>query len=426
MILRFGVENYRCFRDRVELSFVSTARKDEPSYRLTSPGVRHGVLPVVGVWGANASGKSSLLWALRELQGLVARSFVALPPDQAIPSTPWMMATGADAPPTTLDIDVLVDGLRHHYGFSYRAAGVEQEWLYEWPGSRRRVLFHRDQTQGNPWYLGPGLGNRRGLRQVVQATRANSLFLSAAAQHNHARLGAVAAAITSAIALPTDVPLVDLQAPLFAPGAALLKPEQRAVVLSLLGAADLGVVDMRHEEHPGIVHFRDGSVGVPAASTNRLRLPILAHRGPGDGVPWEVPPPLESLGTKMLLFRLNDILPRLLGGGLLLLDEIDSSLHPDLCAELIGLFTDPATNPNGAQLLFATHSRDLLQGLRTDEVVLVEKDREGVAGLHAASDFRGLRTRDDLRRAHADGRIGGVPLLGDLRGAIAEAVRRGP
>jgi predicted ATPase len=103
----------------------------------------------------------------------------------------------------------------------------------------------------------------------------------------------------------------------------------------------------------------------------------------------------------------------------LIVDEIDTSLHPDLCAAIVNLFTDPRTNPNGAQLLFSTHERDLLNHLRRDEVVLVDKGRDGASRLSVASDFD-VRGRQELRRVHAEGRLGGVPVLADLRAAWAK------
>lgn len=96
-------------------------------------------------------------------------------------------------------------------------------------------------------------------------------------------------------------------------------------------------------------------------------------------------------------------------GGLLVIDELETSLHPDLCARLVDLFTREESNPKGAQLLFTTHVRDILGRLRRDEVVLVDKGEDGRSYLSAASDFRGIRKRDDLRVLHRRGQLGGVP-----------------
>ena len=146
---------------------------------------------------------------------------------------------------------------------------------------------------------------------------------------------------------------------------------------------------------------------------------VWLRHGASDQELWDVPPDQESRGTSVLLVRLNDLFGVLSEGGLLMLDEIDTSLHPDLSAALVSLFTNKATNPKGAQLLFTTHDRSLLKSLRRDEVVLIDKSLEGVSTVKVASDFQGVRGRDDLRQLHEQGRLGGVPILGNLSGLFA-------
>ncbi len=428
MILRFAVENFRSFRDRAEISFVSTARKDEPTMRLPCPGTRHGVLPVVGAWGANASGKSNILAALVELRTMVVFSFSGLQPGQPIPWAPWRLDTGPEAPPTSMDIDFLVEGVRHHYGFRYTAEGITEEWLFAWPKRSQRVLFHRNHAEEDPWYFGPSL---RDTKRIELATRSNSLLLSAAAQNNHEYLSGVWKAIVQGIV--SGVLLQPHGNPLFRPGSSILQPGARPVLLAMLAAADFGVTDVREVEQPDATE--EVREQAPAATAGRSRVVVklgeegalrelwLTHGEPGR-VGWELPPSLESRGTHEFLVRMDILLHVLRNGGLWVLDEIDQSLHPDLCAAVLALFTTPRVNRAGAQLLFTTHNRDLLSLLRTDEVVLVEKSREGASTVDAASEFESLRTRDDLRRAHEQGRLGGVPVLGDLVSA-AEGLHSG-
>ena len=432
MILRFGIENFLSFRDRVELSFTSTARRDEPSLRLQAPNTAHGVLPVVGVWGANASGKSNLVAALLALRNAVAESFRGLGPEQAFPWTPWRMHKGADAPPTTMDIDFLVNGIRHHFGFRVASAGIIEEWLYAWPEGRQRVLYHRNHQDKEPWYLGPSLKGQR--QEIVSATRPNSLFLSAAAQFNHPQLRDVYRAITSGIVRDTPVEL--RRHPVFFSDAPILDPQLRNTVLDLLAAADLGVRDMRAIERPDATAkmrtslsnvFSEDFINEVSSSLDQqgVLMELRLIHGTDDEDAWELKPGLESRGTWILLSRLNDLLDLLKQGQMLLIDEIDTSLHPDLCGALVDLFITADTNPNGAQLLFTTHDRSLLTRLRTDEVVLADRGRDGVSQLRTASDYKALRTREDLRQAHEQGRLRGVPVLGDLTRIIAEELHRG-
>jgi hypothetical protein len=434
MILRYGVENYRSFRDPVEVSFVSSARRDEPAWRFSSAHARHGVLPVVGVWGANASGKSNLLSALLFLRALVRDSFVGYQPDQPVPWAPWRLDRGPEAPATRMDIDVVDESdARFHFGFRLDASGFVEEWLYRWEGAHRRLLYHRDQRETDPWRWGPTLRGER--KAIATSTRPNALFLSAAAQFNHEQLLPVYEALASGIRDGREIALRGY--PVFGRDSPLLDEVLRPAILQLLTVADLGIADFRIEEVPAPAPPPDEALAKvfqpelleelrSKRREQEAKLRICLRHGTRESGLWDLPPGSESRGTMVLLARLEDVVERLRSGGMLVLDEIDTSLHPDLCKALVELFTDPRSNPRGAQLLFSTHDRDLLETLRTDEVLLVDKEADGASRVHAASDYKGVRTRDDLRRAHEQGRIRGVPVLGDLAGAVARTVSDAP
>lgn len=416
VLLRFGMENHTCFREPAELSFVSTAQADTPSFRLPNPHAPHGVLPVLGIWGANASGKSNLLRALITLRNHVRDSFVGHHPDDPLPWRPFAMRAGTDAAPTRLDLDVMVDDVRHHYGLRLRAAGFLEEWLFAWPSGRKQVLFHRNHDERDPWYFGPNLGGQR--RHIARATRPNSLFLSAAAQYNHEQLTPLYNAITQGIR--TERRIEPRGFPLFEASSPVLEPRLQPAVLGFLRAADLGIVGMRSRELSSKVIVEQ--LQPPQSIGLRLFELRLRHGTADDEASWELPPDQESRGTQVLLRRIEDFLEVLGQGGVLLLDELDTSLHPDLCAQLVGFFCDPAINRQGAQLLFTTHDRSLLATLRRDEVVLIDKAPDGSSTLRTASDYAGIRGRDDLRRAHELGRIRGIPILGDLAGVVARGL----
>ncbi|MBW2734843.1 MAG: ATP-binding protein [Deltaproteobacteria bacterium] len=424
MILRFAALNFRSFRGRGEISYISTSRKDSPDWRFQSQHAPHGVLPLVGVWGANASGKTNLLAALLETRRLVRSSFTDLEPDQKVPWVPWRM-TYDPQHPAGAELDIaLTDDTRVHFGFRVDEGGIQEEWLYRYQGRRRQVLYHRQRAEEQPWYFGPALKGQR--HQIAEATRDNCLFLSTAAQHNNATLLPIFRAIVDGIRPERRIELRG--SPLFAKDEALLSEDFRPTLLRLLAAADLGISDVRVEEFevnaprdaPGIEEiFRPEFLAELRRTVPEKKLTRLCFlRGASDQGAWELPPEMESRGTNVLMARLADIMRVLKAGQLLVLDEIDTSLHPDLCAEIVGLFTDPRSNPHGAQLLFSTHDRSLLRALRTDEVMLLDRDRDGESHARPASDYKGLRTRDDLRAAHEQGRIRGVPVMGDMCGAL--------
>jgi len=136
----------------------------------------------------------------------------------------------------------------------------------------------------------------------------------------------------------------------------------------------------------------------------------------------------QSDGTRMLLDLAGPALTALERGGVLVVDEVDSSLHPRLTAQLIRLFQDVATNPQGAQLLLSTHDASLLGRsdgediLKRDQIWFVEKDAYGESTLFPLSDFK-PRAGENRERRYLGGSYGAVPFLSDDRFAAALATR---
>jgi AAA15 family ATPase/GTPase len=143
---------------------------------------------------------------------------------------------------------------------------------------------------------------------------------------------------------------------------------------------------------------------------------LLLHRS-ADGEGRLLEPEEESDGTVVLLNFLHHALSALEAGSLLLVDELDRALHTRLAAELVRLFTSPDSNPHGAQLLLTTHDNGLLDVLRRDEVVFVDKDDAGRSTLTPASDFH-LHKRDSARALYEAGRLGGVPRVTSMSRAL--------
>jgi len=417
-LLRFGMENFRCFREAVEVSFVATSQQDEPAHRMASAHAPNGVLPVLGVYGANAAGKTSVITALHVLRSFVERSF-AWTPEQRIVWTPWAMRTGAGAAHTQLDLDFELGGVRYHYGFRFDARAFHEEWLYRWPDARRQVVFERNDAAEPAWRFGPSL--RGDKARLAKATRSNALFLSTAAHNNHEELGAVYRAIVGGVheALPIELNGF----PVFFEDAPILDPARHEQFMRVLRALDLGCVD-----YEPVAMSLDPAMSLPqlaevfqpdaleqvrsALTAQRKLYRIVLHREGPDGARWHLPSDMESSGTNVLLQRVNALMQ--LTEGVIAVDELETSLHPDVCAAIIDLFTSGRSNERGVQLLFTTHSRSLMEHLRRDEVLLVEKDADGVATLTCAADYKDLRARDSLERAYASGRVGAVPLLLDL------------
>lgn len=187
MLLSFRFANVLSFRDEQCLSLVATELND--SYSRPTDIKEHGrtisVVPAVGIYGANASGKSSVLAALRLMRSVVVDSLGWL----SEPSPVRRVAFGLDPSfarkPSFYEMDMmLADGVRYTYGFEIDNDRVRGEWLHAYPKGRRQVWF--DRQDGEPDFPGEGLRGEK--LELARRTRPDGLFLSVAAQFNHEQL----------------------------------------------------------------------------------------------------------------------------------------------------------------------------------------------------------------------------------------------
>jgi AAA15 family ATPase/GTPase len=124
----------------------------------------------------------------------------------------------------------------------------------------------------------------------------------------------------------------------------------------------------------------------------------------------------ESRGTKVLFALGGIILEALENGGVVVFDELDNSLHPKLCKFLIRLFNNSISNPNNAQLIFATHEVTLLDKdvFRKDQIWFTEKDKYGETELFSAKDVEGLRDNTNFELWYRTGKFGGNPKIKEV------------
>lgn len=407
MLLRFGVENFLSFKEYSEISFLPS-KLDDGGYIVDSPSVDAGVLPVLALFGANASGKSNFLKAVRFLRDQVVMS-ARRGPDEGTGRIPFALDSSMKTHPTRLDCDILIDSVRYQFGFVVDDEQVLEEWLYTYSGNRRSVLYERGVDPSDPWYFGPSLKGPKA--RIAEVTKPNTLFVSSGAQLNHPVLTSVYSIFRRFTALSTNGQLI-LQ-----PESELLLSNNEDRVRRILAASDLGVVGFRaikasEDEELGPFFAPDSGMPKEVRETLQTAKRIkLLHSSAQGSV--EFPLSNESLGTQGLIHRLEPILSALKYGNLVIADEFDLHLHPMLTSQLVGLFRNRDSNPKGAQLLCALHDSTIMRELRRDEINLFEKDPVGNSTILSAASLK-IRKESDLRSLYESGRIGGVPILGDL------------
>ncbi|HEV2779928.1 MAG TPA: ATP-binding protein [Actinophytocola sp.] len=420
MLLRFRVSNHRSLRDEQELSLVAVPRRGEQA----AAGPIPPTVRVAGIYGANASGKSNVLHALGYFFRAVRDSYAQWGVAGGIPRQPFLLDPAARNQPSMYEIDIASDGIRYTYGFRVNDERVCLEWLHSYHArSRKRVLFRREKDE---FYFGRSLSGPNAA--IARLVRKNALYLSVAAASSHPMLGPLCSELGAhsqeIVELGQGHPKVPILARL-----ALAYDQLRPKVDSWLRFADLGISgselekpDLTDEQSKWWNERAHGGGGVEDKDADELarnayfgKLRLLHGRGPKDA-PVALPFESESTGTQIWLAVLVEVEPTLRWGGVALVDEVDSSLHPRLSAALIQMFKDPVINPKNAQLIFTSHDVSLLGGLIEDEILsrdevwFTEKGDDGATAMFPLSDFH-PRRGENFERAYLQGRYGAVPYV---------------
>ncbi|QOD43532.1 AAA family ATPase [Clavibacter zhangzhiyongii] len=437
LLLRFRLSNHRSFRDEAELSFLQSRLKSaRPHDGQWADYTTH----VAAIYGANASGKSSVLGAMELFRNMIQNSATAWADRKKLPQTPFKLDDVSSAQPTSFVLDFAIDDLRHEYGFTFTEDAIVSEWLYDYPVSRRRVLFERNNV--TDYKFGRALRGETAILEKITGQR--ELFLSRAASSRHELLREIMLELTSKMRYAefTDASRQTRIAKI-AEGLADGEVALRDIV-TLLKVADVGigevevktselpaeVLDMiqrminaaaenpgkgkrkaqatKNEDNSGSARSIEGFRAIDSIQ----RALEFSHLGQ-DGKYYNLPAVVQSTGTMSWLSLALPSVEILRHGGALLIDELDASLHPQLAQVLIQMFKDPLLNQAGAQLIFTTHDTYFLSPaaevrLGEEEVWFAEKDRSGLSELYALSDFN-IRDSENISRRYLHGRYGATP-----------------
>ena len=413
-LVAFKARNVRCYQDHATLSLEATRMANPNVVRsvATASASPTRVLPSAGVFGGNGSGKSALLFAMEDMRFLVVNSFRRGSHLTKLRRFPFLLGSGQDGAPTAFEVELVLHGVFWQYGFEFDDEQVLREFAYHYPRGRQALVFDRE---GDKVVFGASF--RSAGRILTSLLRKNALLLSILGasndehnvllfdwwQHNLRLASAgnrwLRAAFTAEVATGKD---------------------SRAHVLSLLQAADRAAIDIRVAPPDADTLDRLRQVARVLGTDDQSDEEVLVeselqlvHRGGGRTVAFD--PEYESQGTRVWIGLVGPVLEALAQGSVLLVDEVDASLHPHLVARLLDLFQDPETNPHCAQLVFNAHDTNILgnpeiHALGRDQIWLTEKNEDGACHLYSLSDFRPRRD-ESIQRGYLSGRYGGIPEL---------------
>lgn len=419
MLVEFRVKNFRSLRDEQTLSLVASKDKllQDTHTRMTNLKAVPNLLCSTVIYGANASGKSNFIKALQYMRGVVSESATAMQPGQTFSIQPFRLDADSASHPSEFEVTFVLDGVRYQYGFAMTAQRIVSEHLLVYKTFKPQRWFTRyfdSDTNKDIYDFGAGLKGPKNLWEG--ATRQNALFLSMAVQLNSDALRPVFDWFVNRLVIFNEQaqlnPQVSIQM--------LKQTEGRKEICDFLSAADISIANIEVETRKVSgqrVHFDmvAGKTEVRAEEMeeHQLRFHHVTEQGKAVFDLMD-----ESNGTRNLLFLAGPVLDILNKGLTLVIDELDTSLHPLLVRELVRLFHRPEINTGGAQLIFTTHDTSLLDApdlFRRDQVWFVEKNADQSSTLVGLSEFS-PRKNEALERGYLMGRYGGVPFFSHTLG----------
>lgn len=418
MLIEFSVQNFRSIKEKQTLSMVS-ASSHELRATNTVPMLNDklNLLRSVAIYGPNASGKTNLIKGLQTMRRIVLHSARSQRGDE-VGVTPYLFDLATQRQPTEFTITFIEQGVRYQYGFVTTDEQVLEEWLFAYPKGRPQTWIDRKfdhQTQEYKWGHVEKLVGTKQLWQ--ETTRSNALFLSTAIQLNNSQLQPV----FDWFKLRLQVISGDLASGFTAD---LCEDEsQKSQIINFLQAADFHISDLEIksesieldkflQDRPKsrellTARFKD------ATKTAITKMDVRTVHTGSHGDKFLLDLNDESDGTQKFFAYAGPWLDVLKNGYVLIVDELNDNLHPNLVKFMVQMFHDNKLNCENAQLIFTTHETSILsqEVFRRDQIWFAEKDEYNATTLYPLSDFSPRKDAENLEKNYLQGRYGALPYL---------------
>lgn len=420
MLVYFTVGNFLSFNEKRTLSLeakgISELKRNVANFNGDK------LLRSAVVYGANSSGKSNLIKALQRMRSMVINS-VRLNDTDELEFSPFLLSTETEGEPTFFEISFWIDNVKYRYGFEYNLIEIVNEWLFSGKTSKsEKPLFIRTPDGiGVTEKFAEGAG-------LEEKTNNNRLFISLVAQLGGEMSKTILFYFNNKINISDGLDY-NIAEELTTMIMHSKIPEYESF-LTLFQKLKLGFQEIRTEETEKnigeIIQISPDrkklSVKKGIKLTDFYKIKTSHNKFDADGnligaVVFDKGIH-ESQGTNKIIDLSGQLFHTLMHGNVLIIDELDAKLHPLITMQIVALFHNPETNPNNAQLIFATHDTNLLgeEIFRRDQIWFTEKDEFEQTDLYSLNDFTlpdGSKVRNDanIERNYIRGRYGAIPFI---------------
>ncbi len=451
MLVQFTIENFLSFREAKTFSMlgVNNDLNHLEHLGVNLAGKGKSLLPVAGIYGANAAGKSNLIKAIDFAKDLIVEGTRS---GQSIPVSPFKLGDYSQKP-SQFEFIFTYQNTLYSYGFKLNSSQILEEWLYGTPPEKKREILYFERTTSEQketiveygaTLRGRGENNKQFLDFISKGTRSNQLFLTEAVERNVNLLIPIFDWFKKVLTIiPAESDYTDLEIGI------LGSIEFTTFLSDFLKFAGTGIdsigldevtldfdshfpempKSMREKLNQQLAEAGANSVVMIENSLRKKRYLLMKgeqekinlmqiktkHRHEnGQLVDFSIDE--ESEGTQ----RLINLIPVLFvlrknPEKVILLDELDRRLHPLLSRQFLEFFLQCKTENSRSQLIFTTHDSNLLDLdiLRRDEIWFVEKNQQGVSHLYSLAEFK-IRPDLKIEKGYLNGRFGAIPFFGDI------------
>ena len=405
MVLQIRLSNFFSINEEVVLDMQAASLQTRESKDLlgnTFVCNDERLLKTVAIYGANASGKSNIIKAIRACVQMIFESH-NYNENTMFAFTPFKF--GGVGKPSRFYIRFLIDGVEYEYSFTLTKTEIITEELYYYPVGRKKLVFARDERKG------PDKKDIYEFRSAIRRpmdvagnTSKKTLFISRASQMDRDVAKDVFRYFNERFILNYfGYNSYSIES---------LLNENKDLILKVLKAADSDIIDIRSQHE-----LRSLTTAVFDPLSNQLlsrddiqkpQLKITTFHRNNPEVPFDFYSE-ESSGTQEFFHMMLTILNIIKGNKVLLIDEISMGLHVNLVEYILNLFHQSES----AQLIFSTHNTNLLnmRKLRKDQVYFVNKRDDGSSDLYSLFDFKDFRENMDAEKAYLQGRFDAIPYI---------------
>ncbi len=408
MLIEFGVMNYRSFKEQEQLSLVANSGKElhientfhaphEQNIRLLKSAI---------IYGANAAGKSNLITAMYFMKRFIIES--TREGQGPIDCAPFLLDSYTSSMPSEFEMIFISDGVRYQYGFAVTPTRVTKEWLIAYPEKRPQHWFEREynnKTNQEEWKIGSKLLGGRQIDLWKKSTRSDALFLSTAHQLNSEQLKPIYDWFSKQLIILNHNHHRAYQVYRYYPFFPLFeKKQEKEKILNFMNALDLKISDIRVENREEKIEGTD--MKAPPKIT------FIHLNEKNEEIAFNLD--MESDGTIKLFYEVPRLLKVLQDEKILIIDEIDNSLHPSLVRGLIKYFRNSVDKQSKAQIICTSHDVSLLDPelLRRDQIWFVEKKQDNSTDLYSLANFS-PRKNEAFGKGYLEGRYGALPFIGE-------------